>query len=57
MLPGMISVIQPMLTEGSAKCTEWLDIWTFVIQDGERAAPFEHTVLITASGVIVFTLP
>ena len=51
LLPCMIFTIKPMLTEGSAECSEWLDDWTVVTQDGGRAAQFEHTVLITKTGV------
>ncbi|KAL7539589.1 hypothetical protein ACHAXR_010202 [Thalassiosira sp. AJA248-18] len=57
LLPGMIFTIEPMLTEGSAECSEWDDDWTVVTQDGGRAAQFEHTVLITEAGVEILTLP
>mmetsp|Transcript_13039 Transcript_13039/g.23950 ORF Transcript_13039/g.23950 Transcript_13039/m.23950 type:complete len:445 (+) Transcript_13039:56-1390(+) len=57
LLPGMIFTIEPMITEGSAECSEWSDDWTVVTQDGGRAAQFEHTVLITESGVEILTLP
>ena len=38
--PGMIFTIEPMLTEGSANCTEWSDDWTVATDDkgrGEKA--------------------
>ena len=57
LLPGMIFTIEPMLTEGSADCSEWSDDWTVVTQDGGRAAQFEHTVFITETGVEILTLP
>eukprot|EP00581_Thalassiosira_minuscula_P033423 CAMPEP_0183762942 /NCGR_PEP_ID=MMETSP0739-20130205/9379_1 /TAXON_ID=385413 /ORGANISM="Thalassiosira miniscula, Strain CCMP1093" /LENGTH=467 /DNA_ID=CAMNT_0026001281 /DNA_START=430 /DNA_END=1833 /DNA_ORIENTATION=+ len=57
LLPGMIFTIEPMITEGSAECHEWSDNWTVVTQDGGRAAQFEHTVLITETGVEILTLP
>lgn len=57
LLPGMIFTIEPMITEGSAKCGEWSDNWTVVTQDGGRVAQFEHTVLITETGVEILTLP
>ena len=57
LLPGMIFTIEPMITEGSAECNEWADDWTVVTEDGGRAAQFEHTLLITETGVEVLTLP
>lgn len=53
----MIFTIEPMLTEGMAECDEWSDNWTVVTKDGGRAAQFEHTVLITDTGVEVLTVP
>lgn len=57
LLPGMIFTIEPMITEGIAECIEWSDQWTVVTEDGGRTAQFEHTVLITETGVEVLTLP
>ena len=57
LLPGMVFTIEPMLTEGTANCKEWEDNWTVVTKDGGRAAQFEHTVLITETGVEILTLP
>jgi methionyl aminopeptidase len=57
LLPGMIFTIEPMITEGSPDCDEWSDNWTVVTRDGGRAAQFEHTVLITETGVEILTLP
>lgn len=57
LLPGMIFTIEPMITEGSAESNEWSDNWTVLTQDGGRAAQFEHTVLITDTGVEILTLP
>lgn len=57
LLPGMIFTIEPMITEGSAECDEWSDDWTVATRDGGRAAQFEHTVLVTETGVQILTLP
>lgn len=57
LVPGMIFTIEPMLTEGAAECFEWADEWTVATVDGGLAAQFEHTVLITESGVEILTLP
>lgn len=54
---GMIFTIEPMLTQGSAACLDWDDQWTVVTRDGGLAAQFEHTVLITDSGVEILTIP
>jgi methionyl aminopeptidase len=35
----------------------WDDGWTVVTLDGRRSAQFEHTVLVTDSGVEILTLP
>ncbi|KAL7518533.1 hypothetical protein ACHAWX_003352 [Stephanocyclus meneghinianus] len=57
LIPGMIFTIEPMITEGTADCQEWDDDWTVLTKDGGRAAQFEHTVLITETGVEVLTAP
>ena len=57
LLPGMIFTIEPMLTEGNSNCREWVDNWTVVTDDGSLSAQFEHTVLITETGVEILTLP
>jgi methionyl aminopeptidase len=53
----MIFTIEPMLVEGIGDCFEWSDQWTVATVDGGMAAQFEHTVLITDSGVEILTLP
>ena len=55
--PGMIFTIEPMLVEGSSQCFEWEDNWTVSTIDGGLSAQFEHTVLITESGVEILTAP
>jgi methionyl aminopeptidase len=45
-----------MLVEGIGDCFEWSDQWTVATVDGGMAAQFEHTVLITDSGVEILTL-
>ena len=46
-----------MLTESSAQCSEWSDGWSVSTVDGGLSAQFEHTVLITETGVEIITLP
>jgi methionyl aminopeptidase len=53
--PGMTFTIEPMITMGSIQPVIWPDHWTAVTSDGSRTAQFEHTVLVTDSGVDVLT--
>jgi methionyl aminopeptidase len=53
--PGMVFTIEPMLTLGDPDVVQWDDGWTIVTLDGSPSAQFEHTVLVTASGVEVLT--
>ncbi|KAL2622363.1 hypothetical protein R1flu_002568 [Riccia fluitans] len=48
--------IEPMLTMGSIKGRMWDDRWTVVTEDGSLTAQFEHTLLITETGVEILTL-
>ncbi len=54
--PGMTFTIEPMITMGSWRHVMWDDGWTAVTADGRRTAQFEHTVLVTETGVEVLTL-
>ena len=46
-----------MITAGSYEVGRiWPDGWTAVTADGSLTAQFEHTLLVTASGVEVLTL-
>ena len=51
----MIFTIEPMITMGSVQPVIWADGWTAVTADGSRTAQFEHTVLVTDTGVDVLT--
>jgi methionyl aminopeptidase len=55
--PGMIFTVEPMINMGGWKQTHWKDGWTAVTADGQRSAQFEHTLLVTSSGVDILTLP
>ncbi|GLX92493.1 type I methionyl aminopeptidase [Herbidospora sp. NBRC 101105] len=57
LVPGMTFTIEPMLTLGTIDYEIWSDGWTAVTKDGRRTAQFEHTVLVTDSGVEILTLP
>jgi methionyl aminopeptidase len=54
---GMTFTIEPMLTLGAIEYDIWSDGWTVVTKDGLRSAQFEHTILVTATGSEILTLP
>jgi methionine aminopeptidase, type I len=51
LLPGMVFTIEPMINEGSYKCITLEDDWTVVTKDGLLSAQWEHTIVVTESGV------
>ncbi|HEY5663352.1 MAG TPA: type I methionyl aminopeptidase [Ilumatobacter sp.] len=55
MRPGMTFTIEPMITLGTWQHKMWDDDWTAVTADGKRTAQFEHTCLVTDTGVEVLT--
>jgi len=57
MEPGMTFTIEPMLTLGTIAYDIWPDGWTAVTKDRKRTAQFEHTILVTADGYEILTLP
>ncbi|SFE99897.1 methionine aminopeptidase, type I [Actinacidiphila alni] len=57
MRPGMTFTIEPMLTLGTHEYDMWDDGWTVVTKDRRRTAQFEHTLVVTADGAEVLTLP
>ena len=54
---GMTFTIEPMLTLGTIDYDVWDDTWTVTTKDKLRTAQFEHTILVTASGAEILTLP
>jgi methionyl aminopeptidase len=54
---GMVFTIEPMISMGTGQHRIWDDDWTAVTADGSRTAQFEHTVLVTDTGVEVLTAP
>jgi methionyl aminopeptidase len=55
--PGMTFTIEPMLNLGTHEWVMWDDGWTVVTRDGRPSAQFEHTLLVTADGAEILTLP
>lgn len=54
---GMTFTIEPMINLGTYDWRMWDDGWTVVTADLRRSAQFEHTVLVTDTGVEILTLP
>jgi methionyl aminopeptidase len=56
MRPGHTFTVEPMINLGPSWAdTLWPDNWTAVTKDGKRSAQFEHTFLVTESGVEILT--
>ncbi|MEO7193968.1 MAG: type I methionyl aminopeptidase [Pseudonocardiaceae bacterium] len=54
---GMTFTIEPMITLGSIDYDLWPDGWTVSTKDKRRTAQFEHTLVVTATGAEILTLP
>lgn len=55
MQKGHIFTIEPMINLGQYRDVLWPDNWTAVTADGSRSAQFEHTMLVTDTGVELLT--
>ncbi len=53
---GMVFTIEPMVNEGGGKIKHLSDDWTVVTRDGKLSAQWEHTVVVTETGVEILTL-
>ena len=53
---GMAITVEPMINLGSGGIRQLEDGWTIVTADGSLSAQWEHTVLVTQTGVEVLTL-
>jgi methionyl aminopeptidase len=56
LVPGMTFTIEPMITLGSPRLHLWDDGWTAVTNDASRCAQFEHTMVVTDTGVELLTV-
>lgn len=54
--PGMAFTIEPMINIGNWRTKVLKDGWTAITLDGSLSAQFEHTVVVTDTGVEVLTL-
>jgi methionine aminopeptidase len=55
-VPGMTFTVEPMLTSGRPTFHRASDGWTEHADDNRPSAQFEHTVLVTETGVEILTL-
>lgn len=53
--PGLVIAIEPMATLGTGKIKLEKDGFTFSTKDGQSAAHFEHTIVVTANGAEILT--
>jgi methionyl aminopeptidase len=54
--PGLIFTIEPMINAGKREIRQLADGWTVVTRDHSLSAQWEHTVLVTETGVEVLTV-
>lgn len=54
-VPGMVFTIEPMINEGMFMCRQMDDNWTIKTIDGGLSAQWEHTVVVTDTGVEILT--
>ena len=54
--PGMTFTIEPMINQGTPRTQLMRDGWTVITKDRQLSAQWEHTVLVTGTGVEVLTL-
>ncbi|MGL6097687.1 MAG: type I methionyl aminopeptidase [Fimbriiglobus sp.] len=53
--PGLVLAIEPMVNMGTAEVQTLRDHWTVVTKDGLPSVHVEHTLALTANGVMVVT--
>lgn len=56
LVPGMTFTIEPMINAGKRHIKILPDAWTVVTKDHSLSAQWEHTVLVTSTGVEVLTI-
>lgn len=56
LVPGMIFTIEPMINEGKYDVfVDEDDDWTVLTEDGSLSAQWEHTILVTETGIEILT--
>lgn len=56
LIPGLTFTIEPMINAGKRHCKLLPDGWTVVTKDRKLSAQWEHTILVTETGVEILTL-
>ncbi len=57
LVPGMVLAIEPMIAAGSYDVKVLANEWTVVTKDGQPAAHYENTVVITDGDPLLLTYP
>ena len=52
---GLVVTIEPIISAGSGRTVESPDGWTIRTADGNPAAHYEHTIVVTRGSPIVLT--
>jgi methionyl aminopeptidase len=55
LVPGLVLAIEPMVNMASGDVLTQRDLWTVTTKDGLPSVHVEHTVALTANGVVVVT--
>jgi methionyl aminopeptidase len=55
--PGLVLAVEPMLNMGQEQVDVDKDKWTVITRDGMPSVHVEHTIAVTANGVVVLTVP
>ncbi len=53
--PGLVLAVEPMVNMGTNNVTTLRDHWTVVTKDGLPSVHVEHTLALTAQGVVIIT--
>lgn len=51
LVPGMVFTVEPMINEGTYECEFLEDGWTVLTKDRKLSAQWEHTIVVTESGI------
>lgn len=51
LVPGLVFTVEPMINEGGYECKLLENDWTVVTKDGKLSAQWEHTIVVTETGV------
>jgi methionyl aminopeptidase len=55
LVPNLVFTVEPMINVGDFRCKLLEDGWTAVTADGSLTAQWEHTVVVTKTGVEILT--